>query len=67
LKLTIARLDVLVWLLIYGGLLGASLGLALARNGVGFGWGLVIVGATAAGAGTILVWVRSRMRDPLER
>ncbi len=56
-----SRVDVLVWVLIYGGLLGAGLGIALERSGRGIGWSLIACGAVLAVAGTILIWVRSRM------
>jgi hypothetical protein len=61
-----ARVEWIIWILIYGGLLGASLGFALGRNGATFGWALVAVGGVAATAGAILIWVRSRMSDPTE-
>jgi hypothetical protein len=66
LKLRVARVDVLVWVLVYGGLLAAGLGIALERDGQGFGWGVVGGGAAAALAGAALIWVRSRMSDPAE-
>ena len=66
-SISIARIEALVWILIYGGLLGASLGLALARNGHGFGWGFVAIGAVATVVGIVLIWVRSRMREPAQR
>jgi hypothetical protein len=61
-----ARVEWIIWVLIYGGLLGASLGFALGRNGAAFGWALVAVGGVAAIAGAILIWVRSRMSDPTQ-
>ena len=65
-RFSAARVDWIIWILIYGGLLGASLGVALGRNGTAFGWGLVAAGGVAATAGAILIWVRSRMSDPTE-
>ena len=65
-RFSAARVDWIIWILIYGGLLGASLGVALGRNGAAFGWGLVAAGGVAATAGAILIWVRSRMSDPTE-
>ena len=62
-KLSAGRLDVLVWVLIYGGLLLCGLGIALARDGQPLGWSVTIGGAVAAFAGTLLIWVRSRMHD----
>jgi hypothetical protein len=64
LKLRAARVDVLVWVLVYGGLLVAGLGIALERDGQDFGWGVVGGGAAAALAGAVLIWIRSRMSDP---
>lgn len=58
-----ARLEALVWVLIYGGLFGASLGFALHRRGAAFGWALVVAGAIAVVCGVVLIWVRSRLRD----
>jgi hypothetical protein len=66
LNLSAARVEAFVWILIYGGLLVASLGFALARNWVAWGWALVVAGAAAAVAGAVLVWVRSRMSEPSE-
>jgi len=64
LKLPAARLDVLIWTLIYGGLFGVVLGLALARNGAGYGTAVVVAGALAIAIGVVLVWTRSLVRDP---
>ena len=60
------RIGTLIWVLIYGGLLSAGLGIALERGGQGFGWGVAIGGATAALAGMVLIWIRSRMSDSAE-
>ena len=59
-----ARIESLIWVLVYGGLFAICLGVALQRAGEGYGWSLVGLGAAAAAAGAILIWVRSRMRDP---
>jgi F0F1-type ATP synthase assembly protein I len=56
--------ETLAWVLIYGGLLGASLGLFVQRQHDPIGWTLVVVGALAAVAGVVLIVVRSRMADP---
>ena len=60
-KLSTGRVELLVWVLIYGGLLVCGLGIALARGGQDWGTGIVVIGIVAALAGAVLVWVRSRM------
>jgi hypothetical protein len=64
---SIARIESLIWVLVYGGLLGICLGFALQHGGQAFGWGLVGVGAAAVVSGVCLVWVRSRMGDSPDR
>lgn len=56
------RLEKWVWILIYGGLLGASLGWFVEARNAGLGLALMIVGGLAAGAGVALIFVRSRLR-----
>ena len=63
-KLSAARLDVLVWALMYGGLIGVCVGVALQRNGEAYGWGVGVAGALVVAAGIVLLWVRSRVREP---
>jgi hypothetical protein len=63
LKLSAARLDILIWSLVYGGLLVAGLGIALARNRERYGVVLVAAGALAVAIGAVLVWVRSRLTE----
>ena len=65
-KLSAARIEVLVWVLIYGGLLAGGLGIALARGGHGYGWGFVVTGLAAAVIGAALIWWRSRIGDAPE-
>ena len=60
---TLARLDALIWTLIYGGLFALILGIASHDETVVAGWSLSVLGAIAAGAGAVLVFVRSRLRD----
>ena len=62
-KLRPARLEALIWALIYGGLIVAVVGIALERNGAGYGRGIVAAGALAVAAGIVLVWVRSRLPE----
>lgn len=62
-----ARLEVLVWVLIYGGLLTAITGVFVTRQdppGVHWIGGLLMgAGLVAALAGAVLIYVRSRMED----
>ncbi len=63
--MTINKIDKLIWVLIYGGLLVLCLGVFVKRSAEGLGWALVVVGAIVASAGATLIWVRSRM-DPAD-
>jgi hypothetical protein len=63
LKLSPERLGSWTWILIYGGLIVMSLGLALQQQGRAYGIGVIVAGALAAAAGAVLIWVRSRMGD----
>ena len=65
-KLSTGRIEVLVWVLIYGGMLSCGMGIALSRGGQGYGWGVAAAGMVAAIAGVVLVWVRSRRVDRSE-
>ncbi|WP_119286701.1 hypothetical protein [Azohydromonas sediminis] len=56
--------ETLAWVLIYAGLLVASLGGFVQRQHDALGWGLVVGGGMAAAAGVVLIVVRSRMQDP---
>ncbi len=60
-KATTARIDMLVWALIYAGLLLASLAFGPARAGRAWGWIVLAAGAAAVLAGGVLIWLRSRM------
>ena len=55
-----SQLDVLIWVLVYGGLLTVCLGLFVQRCDGGFGVSLVVVGAVLAAAGAFLVWLRAQ-------
>ena len=63
LKLAAGRIETLVWVLIYGGLLVFGLGVALSRGGLDYGWSVSVVGIVIAVAGVVLIYVRSRMSD----
>ena len=60
---TLARLDTLMWGLIFGGLFVLSLGIASHDEAAVAGWSLGIVGALAAAAGVILIFVRARLTE----
>ena len=62
-KLTPGRVNLLIWIAIYGGLFVAGLGFALQQGGASYGWGVVGAGAVAAVAGIVRIWIRSRMRE----
>ena len=58
---TIARLQQLIWVLIYGGLLTLVLGLSAQRSNDAFGWSMVVGGGAVAVIGFALIYVRSRL------
>ena len=58
---SIARLQSLIWILIYAGLLTLVLGLSAARIDAAIGWSLVVGGGLMAAVGIFLIWVRSRI------
>ena len=58
---TLLWIERLVWILIYGGLLALVLGIATVGADAHTGWSLVVLGSCVAGAGAILIWVRSRL------
>jgi len=57
----IARLQALIWILIYGGLLTLILGLSVQRSDDAMGWSLVVGGGVVAAVGFALIYVRSRI------
>ena len=62
-NLSTGRIDALVWVLIYGGLLVFGIGVALSRGDLDYGWGVSVVGIVIAVAGVVLIYVRSRIAD----
>jgi len=52
----------LAWLLIYSGMLLASVGVFL-RDSSAVGWALIGVGATEVVSGIVLIYLRSRMKS----
>ena len=57
----IIRLQQLIWVLIYGGLLTLVLGLFAQRTDDAAGWSMVAGGAIVAAIGFALIYVRSRL------
>ena len=60
----LAWLDRVTWSLDYGGLLTLVLGIATGGSHRIAGWSLGMLGGSAAAAGVVLIWVRSRLHDP---
>ena len=58
---SVARLQAVIWVLIYAGLLTLVLGLSVARIDDTLGWSMVAIGGAMAAVGFLLIWVRSRM------
>ncbi|MCY1167322.1 hypothetical protein [Polaromonas sp.] len=58
----IARLQALIWILIYGGLLTLVLGLSVQRTSDPIGWSMVVGGALVAALGVVLIYVRSKLK-----
>ena len=59
----VARLEGVIWILIYGGLLALVLGLFVMPVDDDMGRGLVVGGGLTALAGGGLIYVRSRIKD----
>lgn len=59
---TLQRLQTLIWVLIYGGLLTLVLGIATSRTDGALGWTLGVAGGIAAAAGVVLIAVRARLK-----
>lgn len=57
----VARLQALIWVLIYGGLLTLVLGLSMERLDEAIGWSMVVIGGIIAAIGFVLIYVRSRI------
>ena len=55
------KVETLVWLLIYSGMLIAALGLFLRASEPIAGLVLIAAGLVDAAAGVLLIWLRSRM------
>ena len=62
-NLRLARLETLIWTLIYGGLLALIVGAFMGRGEEGSGVGFMVLGAILAVVGVVLIYVRSRLRE----
>lgn len=60
---TIARIERLVWILIYAGVLCLVLGVAVRDARAGTGIAMMVFGGVVAAVGVVLIFVRSRMRE----
>ena len=60
--LNLKRLQQLIWVLIYGGLLTLVLGVSVQRTDDSLGWGMVAGGGLLAMIGFGLVFARSRLK-----
>ena len=69
---TLQRLQKLIWVLIYGGLLTLVLGIATARTDAATGWVLMVGGGVVAAVGVVgavgvvLIAVRARLQADLQ-
>ena len=59
----LARMETWTWILIYGGLLAAVLGMFVEKSQDQSGSTFYTVGGLSVLTGVVLVFVRSRMRD----
>lgn len=63
LSMSNAALQKLIWVLIYGGLLGVVLGLSIQKTDDPLGWSIVVGGAVVAAVGAVLLYVRAARKD----
>lgn len=63
LSISNAALQKLIWVLIYGGLLGMVLGLSIQKADDPLGWSIVVGGGLAAAVGAVLLLVRAARKD----
>ena len=62
-KSSVARVELWIWVLIYGGLGLLCLGLFLHRGGSTLAWAAVVTGAIIAAIGIVMIALRARMPD----
>lgn len=60
---TLAWIERLAWICIYGGLFAVILGIVSGEVHVIAGWSLGVVGGAAVAAGIVLIIVRSRLTE----
>ena len=62
---TLQRLQKLIWVLNYSGLLTLVMGIATERTDASTGWVLMVGGGVVAAVGVVLIAVRARLKaDP---
>lgn len=59
---TLKRIEKLVWIFIYGGMLSVVLGIFLHRTEPGLAFTIQSIGAVFVVAGVVLIYVRSRLK-----
>jgi hypothetical protein len=59
----LARLETLIWTLVYGGLLTLIVGAFMNRGESGSGSAVMVAGVMLALVGVVLIYVRSRLRE----
>ncbi|MEO8543057.1 MAG: hypothetical protein ABI434_05710 [Burkholderiaceae bacterium] len=59
----LARLETLIWMLIYGGLLTLLVGVFMGRTGNADGDLLVVGGSVAAAVGVVLIYLRAHLHE----
>ena len=62
-NLRLARLETLIWVLIYGGLLTLVVGFFMSRREDGTGFEMMLGGSIIASIGALLIYLRSRLRE----
>ena len=62
-SLQLKRLQALIWVLIYGGLLTLVVGLSLGRYDPSAGLACVVVGGMLAVFGALLIFLRARLKN----
>ena len=63
LNMSNAALQKLIWVLIYGGLLGVVLGLSIQKADDPLGWSIVVGGGVLAAVGAVFLLVRAARKD----